>query len=306
MILLSIALLWVAPNLLNVQKLEMANEKTNQVAIIAQQKKAEIESLNYDSIKSQQLTDINASFKFTVEVTEQNSGLSGLKLAKINIYDMNRTLVFTTVASKAKLVGGITDFRYLIFEVFDHYQNDPPRKEFANASGIITEIEIYDASKNLISYIPTENYDSYTNGVSICWEFWGGTNCGPATSGAAWSKWNLNDRQFVYNNNLDGNYNSTAFLGGAGDSGYWARFVTDMGSVRSIKNITVYLGSPEGRVPKKVTVYGTNSYSYNSNLKNRQDTGLIKLGTIEPPYDLYTVKPFTIDLGSIGGNTIEL
>lgn len=81
--LLSMLLGFVFPNLLYSQKTETYNEQTTKAVFIAEQKRAEIEVLKYDDVKSETKTDVGNGFSTEVVVSV---GSQEEKKSVINVY----------------------------------------------------------------------------------------------------------------------------------------------------------------------------------------------------------------------------
>ena len=154
--------------------------------------------------------------------------------------------------------------RYIIVEAFDHL----PGGTTANNCATITEIRLYDPGQVVIPYSPTVMYDSHAKGDTTYW------------NSNIWGKSNLNNGNLHYIDNATGQKSTTYFYGPTSpNSGHFVRFVLDLGSNKDVRKIDLWAGSPERRIPKHVKFYGAQTYSFDTNIKGRLDTGLTLLST---------------------------
>lgn len=165
--------------------------------------------------------------------------------------------------------------RYLLIDVYDHIGGD---------STAINELEFYDKNNNLLSYTLKDVYDSSCNGTPF---YWNDTRY--------WMNSNLYDGNILHRSNAEGGQNCTLFFyniyeqGTSANSGYYARFVVDLGEVKTINAIKMAIGNAESRIPKEISVYAVMKDSYNSeskinsehivNLKYRENNNLSLIHT---------------------------
>ncbi|MCX8075341.1 MAG: DUF5011 domain-containing protein, partial [Clostridia bacterium] len=140
--------------------------------------------------------------------------------------------------------------RYVIVEVYGRLGS--------NVS-TITEIAVYDNNDSVIPYTLPEIYNN--EGKIGYW-----TN-------PIWGKTNLNDNDIDYTNSSRG-ANSTTVFGYTASTSNWTRFVIDFGTLKTVKKISLWAGSPESRIPISISAYITISYNSNLNLVNRSDSGI--------------------------------
>lgn len=204
-------------------------------------------------------------------------GVYGGKYAWNNSYIANNTNSTNEINSSFNTTTSTNNFRYLIFEVYDHYSSN---------SATITEITVYDKNNNIIIYNIGEAYDYSRNSYPYYWN-----------SNNFWGYDNLYDNQTSYTSNLTGLY-SSLFVNGPSNanSGMWTRFVLDLSSEKEIGKIEIWAGSPEGRIPYYIKVFGTNSYNYDSNIKLKSNVGLNEIDTINFNGSEYSVQKYTINL----------
>jgi len=152
--------------------------------------------------------------------------------------------------------------KYLIVDVFDHYGTETSIYAENNCAAI-HELELLDSNGRRINYTisATDAYDSNTNGLPNYWNQTG-----------LWDKTNLADLNYTYS------AETTTIVTHASipNSQKWARFVLSIDSSKVVSKINVWAG--QVRIPKKVTVYEAASYNYNTNIKNRDNTGLNLFG----------------------------
>ncbi len=145
---------------------------------------------------------------------------------------------------------------YLILEVFDHWDWD---------SATISELELYNSNNNKINYNVVSVYDFVTKGTPFYW------------NGSVWGYENLYDESHYYVSNSTGNDSSTLFMwdsdhtSKAGDRD-WARFAIELNE-KDLSKIKMWVGSPEGRIPKEISVFATETLN-NKNINQRNNEGL--------------------------------
>lgn len=110
---------------------------------------------------------------------------------------------------------------------------------------VLNEINLVNQyNENIIYNVLSElEYDSKRKGISYCW-----------TDMRYWNYTNLNDGAVEYKNNYPSRaQNCTIFLlqegNIASDSDAWARFVIDLGEERYLREIEIWLGEVERRMP---------------------------------------------------------
>lgn len=179
------------------------------------------------------------------------------------------------------------------FEVLE-YQND---KNYAKARYVLFEVNGYldggmavlneinlvnQYNENIIYNVLSElEYDSKRNGPSYYW-----------TDMRYWNYTNLNDGAVEYKENYpSGGQNCTIFLlqegNATSDSDAWARFVIDLGEERYLREIEIWLGGVERRMPQTINIYAIENFvdgtdentTYAKNVKDRENNGLQLIST---------------------------
>ncbi len=165
--------------------------------------------------------------------------------------------------------------RYLIMEVYDH---------FSSNGTVVTELEFYNASDQKITYDIPKVYDKARNGVPFYW------------TSSAWPKIRLYDGNISYTSNSSGGASSTIFnYSSSAGQGMWTRALVDFSSIQNLKDIKIWLGGPEGRTPKEVHFYVSESTDvdtiYEKNIKVRENDSLIEVTNFIMSSD---IKPVTM------------
>ncbi|QHW35645.1 hypothetical protein GZH47_32625 (plasmid) [Paenibacillus rhizovicinus] len=145
----------------------------------------------------------------------------------------------------------------------------------------ITEIQVIDNLGQVVSYTPKELFGA---GDNMYW-----------TDASVWGPNHLNDGNLTYTNNTSGSTSSTIMLYKAAANG-WARFALDLKKDVAVKEINVWAGSPEGRIPVAIRIYGASAYTVASNLNARSNSGLTLLGTLPFTSSNRTVQKYTISV----------
>ncbi|MCT4688901.1 hypothetical protein [Vallitalea sp.] len=148
-------------------------------------------------------------------------------------------------SNKVKI--SVTAARYLIVEVYDHYNLEET---------YLNEIEIYNSVGKKINYTVTEGYDSSVNGTPYYW------------NNETYGKEKLKDNNYATMFSV--NRKSTA------GEGTWTRLVLDLQSNTGISKVNVWTNSM--KKPKKVTFYEARQYDYKTNIKGRDNIGLELFG----------------------------
>ncbi len=166
--------------------------------------------------------------------------------------------------------------RYIIMEIYDH---------FSSNGSVITELEIYNNSSQKIAYDIPKIYDKSTNGVPYYW------------TSTAWPKTRLYDGKTAYTSNSQGSTTSTIFnYSSAAGTGVWTRMIVDFSKAENIKNLKIWLGGPEGRLPKEVHFYVSENSDidaiYNQNIKERDNTSLVEFTRFSFSENITTVTKF--------------
>ena len=169
--------------------------------------------------------------------------------------------------------------RYIVVDVFDHIGGN---------SASLGELEVYNIDGNKINYTVLDSYDSASDGIPAYWN----------KNNMYWNWWSyekLYDGKISYTSNEEGGYNCALFFfgnvssGTYPNSGYWARFVVDLGSYQNIKDIKIAIGNSENRIPKSISTYRVSNYvagkeegsTYKKNICTRSNEGLILTHTQE-------------------------
>lgn len=108
-----------------------------------------------------------------------------------------------------------------------------------------------------------------------------------------WSRERLVDGNITYLDDGNGGASSAYWSGTAGwDIDKWLRFAVPTSGIPS--KVTVYLGNPDNRIPKQISVYYTDDLDVSEHLTNRGDSGLLMLhpGVLSPYATLTSVTPF--------------
>lgn len=166
--------------------------------------------------------------------------------------------------------------RYLVMEVYDH---------FASNGTVVTELEFYNRSKQLITYDIPKVYDSATGKVPYYW------------TSTVWPKVRLYDGKKTYTSNSNGSTTSTIFnYSSTAGAGNWTRTIIDFGSVQNLSDVKIWLGGPEGRTPKEVNFFISEEENidtiYNNNIKERNSQSLIKVTDFIMSSDVKSVTMF--------------
>lgn len=147
----------------------------------------------------------------------------------------------------------------------------------------LTEIEIYDKEGEKIPYEIKGAYDSVTKREPHYWD------------NAIWSKKNINNGNLAYASNFEGRQSSCIFCLSQNGSlmNAWARLVIDIKDYEAA-NIKIYLGSPEGRIPKTTKIYRTKTITTNHLNEVRSIEGLELIQELLLPNTELRVKAHTI------------
>lgn len=172
----------------------------------------------------------------------------------------------TSVAQRTKVN---TVARYFIVDVYDHIDGN---------GAAINELEFYDANNQKLTYSLLNAYDSSSAGTPSYW------------NDSVWDKSKLYDNKINYGSNQEGSQTSLVLFfkdrntGTSANTGYYARFLVDLGQEKEIGNIRIAIGGPELRTPKSVSIYyiSTSSYisgtdtgsTYKKNISTRSNDGL--------------------------------
>ncbi len=105
----------------------------------------------------------------------------------------------------------------------------------------ISEIILYDNNNNKINYTVGDAYDSVANGIPSYW------------NQEIWGKSKLNDDQWSYVSNENGNTTTALLLYPRAIGNHFARFVIK--TTEMITSMTIYIGSMETRIPQKINFY---------------------------------------------------
>jgi len=180
------------------------------------------------------------------------------------------------VSSAYNLYKQSINNRYLIMEVYDH---------FGSNGAVITELEFYNDNQK-ISYDIPKIYDTATDGIPYYWN-----------STSYWQKSHLYDGKYSYTSNSSGGSTSTIFnYISVANQGTWSRAIIDFGNAKNINNLKIWLGGPEGRLPKEIHFYISDSKDidtiYNQNIKKRDNTDLNEIAKFEFSENIKTVKMF--------------
>ncbi|MFJ7917272.1 MULTISPECIES: hypothetical protein [unclassified Lysinibacillus] len=137
-----------------------------------------------------------------------------------------------------------------IVDLFDYYSSN---------GATITELETYLNAKK-VSYRVLGAYDSTTKGLPYYWN-----------NTSYWSVDKLSNGNKTYTDNPTGSSSSTLFIYNNSVStagqGNWARFSIETDS--KIDKIIITAGSPEGRIPRLISVYRVKGTYDSSILSNR-------------------------------------
>jgi len=165
---------------------------------------------------------------------------------------------------------------YLIFEVFDHWKAD---------SATISELELFDSNNNKINYEVVSVYDK--SGSLFYW------------NGSTWGYENLYDGSTYYVSNSTGNKSSALFMWNSSHSSKpgdedWARFSIRINN-EDISKIKMWVGSPEGRIPKEISVFTTKELN-DLNIEQRNNEGLKFIETLSFSSNLSSPTLFEVDV----------
>lgn len=164
----------------------------------------------------------------------------------------------------------------VIIEINGHYSGN---------CATMTELELYDSKGLKLSYTPLDAYDSWDNGVPSHWN-----------QATLWNKSKLNDGNLTYTSNSTGSNSSTAFIvsSPAGNI-HWARFSVNV-NTNDIKEIRIYAGSPEGRIPYTIRTFIVDDTEYTASMvQSKDDNPAIKLfNEIALTADMTSVRAFNL------------
>ncbi len=187
----------------------------------------------------------------------------------------NASLIAYKTSKAYQLKKEDVNSRYLIMEVYDH---------FANNGTVITELEFYNQSGQMLTYDIPKVYDVTRSGAPYYW------------TSSVWSKTRLYDGKKTYTSNSNGGSTSTIFnYSSTAGAGKWTRAVIDFGSIQNLNDIKIWLGGPEGRTPKEVNFFVSKEENidtiYNTNIKVRDNKNLVQVTDFTMSSD---VKPVTM------------
>lgn len=164
----------------------------------------------------------------------------------------------------------------VIVEINGHYGSN---------GATITELELYDTKGMKLSYTALDAYDSVDNGVPYYWN-----------QATLWNKSKLNDGNLTYTSNSTGSNSSIVFIipSTAGNV-HWARFSVNV-NTNDIKEIRIYAGSPEGRIPYTIRTFIVDDTEYTASMvQSRDDNPAIKLfNEIALTSDMTSVRAFNL------------
>ncbi len=182
--------------------------------------------------------------------------------------------LFAVIFCSALLYGA--NFQYLVFEVYDHY---------AGNGATLTELQILNSSNTVLSYSLPSVYETTTGGAPSYW------------NSSIWGKTQLNDGDTYYVNNSTGASSTAIFIcSSSANAGHWARFAVDLGSIKDVNKIKIWAGSVESRIPYFIDIWGTNSYSYSTNISSRNNTGLTHIEKVNYSYTQTSVSLTTVNV----------
>ena len=179
-----------------------------------------------------------------------------------------------------------TKGRYLLVEV----------NGYLNSNGaLINELSVYDEYNENINYnvLSELEYDSATKGKSKYWE----------DSRQYWHYININDGDTSYTSNTNGAKNCTLFLYNGSsnpNTTEYARFIVDLGSEVNIKQLEIWTGGVEGRIPAKISIYKVRDFvdgigentTYSKNVIQKNDEGLELIATKSFATDISVATKF--------------
>jgi hypothetical protein len=210
---------------------------------------------------------------------------------------LNGSVLASTGTANFLSAGIKTPTQYIV-EVYNNLAAD---------GATITELRAYNQDNAEITYTvtSTDAYDSRRNGVPQYWN-----------DSYYWMKSNLNDNDTTYTGNSNGSSSSVIFVHNNGTAGAnsqgWARFLITLSS-SNYNTITfkLWAGSPENRIPEKITIYAvTGTYSLSTHIQTRSLVGLTEAGSrtftlsdtaVTQTSHSYTVDP-TVNLSATSTN----
>ena len=169
-------------------------------------------------------------------------------------------------------------------------------KGYINSEGaVINELSVYNRNKEKIQYnvLSELEYDSATKGKSKYWE----------DSRQYWHYININDGDTSYTSNTNGAKNCTLFLYNGSsnpNTTEYARFIVDLGSEVNIKQLEIWTGGVEGRIPAKISIYKVRDFvdgigentTYSKNVIQKNDEGLELIATKSFATDISVATKF--------------
>ncbi|OXS65766.1 hypothetical protein B1B04_24825 [Lysinibacillus sp. KCTC 33748] len=167
-----------------------------------------------------------------------------------------------------------------VIELFDY---------FSNNGATITEIELFYGSKK-VNYRGLDAYDTVTKGVP---HYWNDTSY--------WGFDRLSNNNKIYTNNSTGGASSTLFiysLNSTAGQGNWARFSIETDDV--ITKMVICLGSPEGRIPKEVTIFRVNGKYSSTLLNSRLTDGLKEIEKLNLNNNILAPIDFEVKVNEFG------
>lgn len=203
-------------------------------------------------------------FKTAKEASKNYVNASKKELAELNSIEENLQIPKDEDANNDTILA-----RYLLIEVNGYLSGD---------SAVINELEVYDKNGDRKNYLVLKNleYDSVMNGKSKYWEHT-----------TYWNRIKLDDGKTSYTSNKEGGLNCTLFLCDTDElsnpnNDDWARFIIDLGNEYYIKDIDIWLGGVEGRMPYKISIFTINNFvdgieentTYAKNIVQRNNEGL--------------------------------
>jgi hypothetical protein len=140
----------------------------------------------------------------------------------------------------------------------------------------ITELQVLDSSGNAIPYTTTSTdaWDSKKAGLPT---YWNSTGCG--STGTCWSRLNLNNDLVSYTDAASGEASTTRFDCNA--TNCFVRFLVQLPSFAPVSGVKLWFGSPEGRIPSDVKLYGvSSSYTFSAQIQYRISFDLTYIGRL--------------------------
>ncbi len=139
----------------------------------------------------------------------------------------------------------------------------------------LTEVRAYDAGETQLPLtINPDNMRYFEGDMSNYWQH---------SPPGVWDYTNLIDDDITYTDNTTGSASSTLFNAGETNSTTcWVRFLCEVTNASASK-VSIWVGSPEGRIPREVKIYGINSgvvFDPDVHLISPTTTGLTLKGTI--------------------------